>query len=56
MNNPTQYTQTTNPTYKQFKTLARDSQPLVIPYLDAIEKSCLLHAMNIKERLQSELI
>ena len=38
MNNPTQYQVTTNPTYKQFKTLARVNQPLVIPYLNAIEK------------------
>ena len=38
MNNPTQYQVTTNPTYKQYQTLARSNQPLVIPYLGAIEK------------------
>ena len=38
MNNPTQYPVTTNPTYKQYQTLARVDQRLVIPYLNAIEK------------------
>tara|TARA_Y100000310_G_scaffold70533_1_gene66204 strand:- start:1559 stop:2215 length:657 start_codon:yes stop_codon:yes gene_type:complete len=41
MNNQTRYSVTTNPTYKQYQTLARDNQPLVIPYLDAIEKVML---------------
>lgn len=59
MNNPTQYTQTTNPTYKQFKTLARDSQPLVIPYLDAIEKvmlaACTEHKRTFAVRIDLRL-
>lgn len=38
MNNTTPYIVTTNPTYKQYQTLARINQPLAIPYLDAIEK------------------
>ncbi|WP_350586636.1 inovirus Gp2 family protein [Pseudoalteromonas sp. RB2-MNA-CIBAN-0110] len=59
MNNPTQYLVTTNPTYKQFKTLARDNQPLVIPYLDAIEKvmlaACAEHKRTFAVRIDLRL-
>ena len=41
MNNQTQYPLATISTYQQYQTLARDNQPLVIPYLDAIEKVML---------------
>lgn len=48
MNNQTRYSVTTNPTYKQYQTLARDNQPLVIPYLDAIEKVMLTACAEYK--------
>ncbi len=48
MNNQTQYSVTTNPTYKQYQTLARDNQPLVTPYLDAIEKVMLTACAEYK--------
>lgn len=48
MNNPTQYPVTANPTYKQYQTLARDNQPLVTPYLDAIEKVMLAACAEYK--------
>ncbi|QCU73840.1 inovirus Gp2 family protein [Pseudoalteromonas distincta] len=48
MNNPTQYPVITNPTYKQYPTLARDNQPLVTNYLDAIEKVMLAACAEYK--------
>ena len=48
MNNPTQYPVITNPTYKQYPTLARDNQPLVTNYLDAIEKVMLAACSEYK--------
>lgn len=48
MNNPTQYPITTNPNYKQYQTLARGNQPLVIPYLDVIEKVMLAACAEYK--------
>jgi len=59
MNNPTQYPVTANPTYKQYQTLARDNQPLVIPYLDAIEKvmlaACAEHKRTFAVRIDLRL-
>ena len=48
MNNPTQYPVITNPNYKQYPTLARDNQPLVTNYLDAIEKVMLAACAEYK--------
>ncbi|MDC9511412.1 inovirus Gp2 family protein [Pseudoalteromonas sp. Angola-4] len=59
MNNSTQYPVTTNPTYKQYQTLARDSQPLVMPYLGAIEKvmlaACAEHKRTFAVRIDLRL-
>ncbi|MBB1346588.1 inovirus Gp2 family protein [Pseudoalteromonas sp. SG45-2] len=59
MNNSTQYPVTINPTYKQYQTLARDSQPLVMPYLDAIEKvmlaACAEHKRTFAVRIDLRL-
>ncbi|MCH2089769.1 MAG: inovirus Gp2 family protein [Pseudoalteromonas sp.] len=59
MNNQTQYSVTTNPTYKQYQTLARDNQPLVTPYLDAIEKvmlaACAEHKRTFAVRIDLRL-
>ncbi|MDC3189222.1 inovirus Gp2 family protein [Pseudoalteromonas elyakovii] len=59
MNNQTQYSVTTIPTYKQYQTLARDNQPLVIPYLDAIEKvmlaACAEHKRTFAVRVDLRL-
>lgn len=59
MNNPTQYPVTTNRIYKQYQTLAGDDQPLVIPYLDAIEKvmlaACAKHKRMFAVRIDLRL-
>ncbi|BED90690.1 inovirus Gp2 family protein [Pseudoalteromonas agarivorans] len=59
MNNQKQYSVTTIPTYKQYQTLARDNQPLVIPYLDAIEKvmlaACAEHKRTFAVRVDLRL-
>lgn len=59
MNNPTQYPVTTNPTYKQYQTLARINQPLVTNYLDAIEKvmlaACAEHKRTFAVRIDLRL-
>ncbi|CAH9066142.1 hypothetical protein PSEHALCIP103_03527 [Pseudoalteromonas haloplanktis] len=59
MNNPTQYPVTTNPTYKQYQTLARVDQPLVIPYLNTIEKvihaACSVHKRTFAVRIDLRL-
>ncbi|MDQ9090497.1 inovirus Gp2 family protein [Pseudoalteromonas haloplanktis] len=59
MNNSTQYPVTTNPTYKQYQTLARLDQRLVIPYLNAIEKvmhaACSEHKRTFAVRIDLRL-
>ncbi|MGR3983356.1 inovirus Gp2 family protein [Pseudoalteromonas sp. 1181_04] len=59
MNNPAQYPVTSNPTYKQYQTLGRDNQPLVTPYLDAIEKvmnaACAEHKRTFAVRIDLRL-
>ena len=59
MDNQTQYQVTTNSTYKQYQTLARVNQPLVIPYLDAIEKvmlaACAEHKRTFAVRIDLRL-
>ena len=59
MINQTQYPLATIPTYKQYQTLARDNQPLVIPYLDAIEKvmlaACAEHKRTFAVRIDLRL-
>ncbi|MGO3847440.1 inovirus Gp2 family protein [Pseudoalteromonas sp. KG3] len=59
MNNPTQYPVTTYPTYKQYQTLARVDQPLVIPYLNAIEQvmhaACSVHKRTFAVRIDLRL-
>ncbi|MDC9499711.1 MULTISPECIES: inovirus Gp2 family protein [unclassified Pseudoalteromonas] len=59
MNNPTQYQIIKCPLYNEYGVLAKEKQPLVIPYLDAIEKvmlaACTEHKRTFAVRIDLRL-